>query len=115
MKIRKYEQLEYLHEHTLPPRSHYIPYDTLEKALEGEKERSNYYHTLNGEWQFCFFERDLDFTTVEEIQNWDTIPVPSCWQCLGYEHPNYANARYPFPVDPPYVPYENPCGAYVRL
>lgn len=112
MKIRKYEQLEYLHENTMSPRSHYIPYDTLEKALEGEKERSNYYHALNGEWQFCFFERDLDFTTVEEIQEWDAVPVPSCWQCLGYEHPNYANARYPFPVDPPYVPTDNPMGVY---
>ena len=26
----------------------------------------------------------------------------------------YTNVRYPIPLDPPYVPQENPCGAYVR-
>ena len=93
MKIRKYEQLEYIHENTLSPRSHYIPYDTLKKALAGKKEASEFYHSLNGEWSFKFFERDFDFTALEDIKQWDTIPVPSCWQCLGYVNPNYANAR----------------------
>lgn len=112
MQMRKYERLEYIHEHTLPPRSHYIPYDTPEKALAGEKEQSRFYHGLNGEWAFRFFERDADFTTLEAITDWETTPVPSCWQCMGYEHPNYANARYPIPVDPPYVPTDNPMGVY---
>ena len=31
----------------------------------------------------------------------------------GYDHHQYTNFRYPFPVDPPYVPWDNPCGAYV--
>ena len=112
MQIRKYEQLAYFHENTLPPRSHYIPYDTLEKALAGKKEDSKFYHSLNGRWSFKFFQRDADFTSLEAIMDWDTVPVPSCWQCLGYEHPNYANARYPIPVDPPYVPTDNPMGVY---
>lgn len=50
----------------------------------------------------------------EEIREWDTIPVPSCWQTEGYENPNYANINYPFPCDPPYVPDDNPCGVYER-
>ena len=36
------------------------------------------------------------------------------WQILGYEDPNYTNINYPFPVDPPYVPDDNPCGVYSR-
>ncbi len=43
-----------------------------------------------------------------------SIPVPSCWQNHGYGRHMYTNVRYPFPVDPPYVPDENPCGLYVR-
>ena len=41
--MRKYENLSLLHENTLKPRSHYIPYDTLEKALAGDRSKSNIY------------------------------------------------------------------------
>lgn len=43
---------------------------------------------------------------------WDRLPVPSHWQLHGYGAPAYTNVRYPFPVDPPYVPDENPTGDY---
>ena len=46
--MRKYENLKFIHENTLPPRAHYIPYDTLEKALQGQKAASAYYKLLNG-------------------------------------------------------------------
>ena len=44
--------------------------------------------------------------------DWATLPVPGCWQLHGYGTPNYTNTNYPFPVDPPYVPTENPVGIY---
>ena len=111
--MRKYEMLEFIHENTLEPRAHYIPYDTLEKALKGDKNTSKYYTLLNGEWDFAYFKRDIDY--FPEHNKWDKIPVPSCWQALGYENPNYANARYPFPYDPPYVPDDNPMGVYRKV
>ena len=40
--------------------------------------------------------------------------VPSCWQNTGYEKPWYTNQNYPFAVDAPYVPDDNPCGVYER-
>ena len=40
--------------------------------------------------------------------------VPFCWQMRGYDSPQYTNIRYPFPFDPPYVPQDNPCGAYLH-
>jgi beta-galactosidase len=43
---------------------------------------------------------------------WDLLPVPAHWQLHGYGAPAYTNVRYPFPVDPPYVPDENPTGDY---
>ena len=42
------------------------------------------------------------------------IPVPGIWQNYGYDSHQYTNVRYPIPLDPPYVPQENPCGAYVH-
>ena len=108
--MRKYEDMQLLHENTLPPREHYIPYDTLEKALKGDKTKSSYYLSLNGNWDFRYFARDID--CPEEIDTWDAIPVPSCWQSQGYEKPYYTNQLYPYPIDPPYVPDDNPVGVY---
>ncbi len=110
--MRKYERLDLIHENTLKPRAHYIPYDTIEKAKAGVKEASEFYTCLNGEWDFAYFERDID--CPEEIENWDRVEVPSCWQTTGYEKPYYTNVNYPYPVDPPYVPDDNPVGVYKR-
>ena len=111
--MRRYEGFTSLHENTLPPRAHYIPYDTLEKALAGDKTRSACYESLNGVWDFRYFSRDID--CPDEIREWEQISVPSCWQSQGYEKPYYTNQLYPYPVDPPFVPDDNPVGVYHRV
>ena len=98
--MRHYENPLITSENRLPQRPYYIP--------EGKSE----YLLLNGEWKFAFFPRDIDVLT--SITQWDTIPVPSCWQLQGYDHPNYSNINYPYPCDPPYLPDDNPCGVYER-
>ena len=98
--MRIYENPERTSENRLPPRSYYIPGGVSEYTL------------LNGDWRFAYYSRDVDVPDV--IESWDTIPVPSCWQILGYENPNYTNTCYPYPVDLPYVPDDNPCGVYER-
>ena len=110
--MRYYESLKKFSENREPQRAYYIPYDSLEKALKGDKTKSNYYKLLNGNWNFAFFKRDID--VPEKISVWDTVPVPSCWQTLGYEKPGYTNVMYPHPIDAPYVPDDNPCGVYER-
>jgi beta-galactosidase len=45
---------------------------------------------------------------------WDELPVPAHWQLHGYGSPAYTNVNYPFPLDPPYPPDENPTGDYRR-
>lgn len=40
------------------------------------------------------------------------ITVPTNWECQGHGRPQYTNFVYPFPVDPPYVPADNPTGCY---
>ncbi len=98
--MRIYEDPGKTSDRRLPARSWYIP--------EGVSEQTD----LCGQWRFKFFERDVD--ARDPITGWDSIPVPSCWQTEGWEAPNYTNINYPFPVDMPYVPDDNPCGVYER-
>ena len=99
-----------LAENREPQRSYYIPYDSVKKALEGDKLKSAYYMLLNGKWDFAYFERDIDIP--DKVVFKDKITVPSNWQMQGYDKPCYTNVNYPFSVDPPYVPDDNPCGIY---
>ncbi len=98
--MRHYENPERTSENRCAPRSLYIPGGMSERTL------------LSGTWNFAYFQRDID--VPKQIEKWDTIPVPSCWQLQGYENPNYSNVNYPYPCDPPYVPDDNPCGVYER-
>jgi len=48
---------------------------------------------------------------------WGEIPVPAHWVLVGdgaHGRPIYTNVQFPFPVDPPHVPDENPTGDYRR-
>ena len=110
--MKYYEDLTKISENRMPPRAYYIPYESLEKALKGDKNASAYYTLLNGIWDFRYFEREVDATL--EAESWDKLEVPACWQLHGYDKPQYTNVNYPYPVDPPYIPDDNPCGIYRR-
>jgi beta-galactosidase len=74
--------------------------------------------SLDGEWQFKYYESVYDVpedcgSSTDQFD--DVIPVPSVWQNHGYDRHQYTNVNYPFPFDPPYVPKENPTGVYSRL
>lgn len=114
-----FEDMNTLHVGTLPPRTYYIPYMTARDAVTRQRERSNRFVPLNGQWQFCYGENvrrltDEFFKPPYPAKGFTTLPVPSVWQMHGYDHHQYTNIQYPFPYDPPYVPVENPYGAYLR-
>jgi beta-galactosidase/beta-glucuronidase len=75
--------------------------------------------SLNGQWKF-HWAKDPAHKPVEfyredfDASGWDEITVPGNWQMQGYGNPHYTNVVYPFPVDPPFVPSENPTGCYIR-
>jgi beta-galactosidase len=74
---------------------------------------------LSGRWRFHWeataAEAVPGFTEPDfDDAGWDEIEVPGHWQLQGYGKPQYTNVRYPFPVDPPHVPDENPTGYYRR-
>ncbi|KAH7153480.1 putative beta-galactosidase [Dactylonectria macrodidyma] len=110
-----WSNLRVLHRNTLPPRAHFFSYASEEAALSFDREQSEYY-SLNGSWKFRHqtspFEA-LDWGE-EDPATWDNIQVPGMWQLQGYGRPLYSNVNYPFPVDPPRVPYLNETGSYWR-
>jgi beta-galactosidase len=100
-----------------PARASYLPYQDLDSARSLLPGKSDYYQSLNGRWQFSWQGQprlaEEDFMLPEFAdEHWDSIPVPSNWQMLGYDRPNYTNVNYPIPYDPPYVPDDNPVGCY---
>lgn len=87
--------------------------------------------SLNGSWKFNLVpepsQRPLDFMQPGfDASGWDTIPVPSNWEMLGYDKPIYANVEYPHSNTPPFIKARpgfndgganygiNPVGSYLR-
>ncbi len=75
--------------------------------------------SLNGDWQFLYIKApeyspegfsEPDFPDAQ----WDTLEVPSCWEMKGYTKMHYTDVWYLFPINPPFVPSENPTGIYRR-
>ena len=81
--------------------------------------------SLDGTWRFAHFRTDPD-PFVDAERPWAEPPaepvtgdidVPSHWVLREdglYGRPAYTNVDFPFPVDPPYPPEENPVGDYRR-
>ncbi len=100
--------LETLQRNRLPSRA-YFEQTAPQNAL----------YTLNGQWDFKYLESPLyidenwfkDWATAGETTSMD---VPSCWQLKGYGQMHYTDLHYPFPIDPPLVPSQNPTGIYHR-
>ena len=116
---RYYEDLSVLHENTMPARAYFIPASKRMDNLVEHREESDRMQLLNGTWKFQYFNSIYDvqepfFEKDYDTENFDEIQVPSVWQMAGYDAHQYTNIRYPFPFDPPYVPQDIPCGAYVH-
>ena len=123
MKIPAYHKdLSTLHVNTEKPRAYFIPFDSIEAALSGDRNNSCYLTNLCGEWKFRFFESfediDCDFYKADfNTSDMVDVKVPSCVQMYTnceHDSPMYSNLMYPFPTDPPHVPDVNPCYAFVR-
>ncbi len=118
MNFKVYHQdLNNLHIGCQKPRAYYIPYHT-EACRNLFRESSENFTLLNGEWNFRYYKSFDDIPEeFPSIYYNEKIDVPSCWQTYygrGYDVPLYSNLEYPFQVDPPFVPDENPCGVYNR-
>jgi len=101
-------------------RAYFIPFATVDQAIQNDIWKSPFIQSLNGTWQFhlshtpyvrpfYFFKDDYD------TDDWSTIKVPGNWELQGFDVPIYTNIRYPFEKNPPYIQkFYNPVGSYKR-
>ena len=105
-----YENPEVLHVGCEETRCWYMPLDGQEKEtgrlLSSVDWRFGYFPCIEDVPEF--YKKDFD------EESFGRLEVPSCWQMAGFDQKQYTNTRYPFPCDPPYVPGNNPCGAYIK-
>ena len=119
MQFKAYHKdLNSLHIGCEAPRAYFVPFSNEAVALAGDRNESDRFLGLCGEWDFKYYGsfEDIEEDFLEQSFN-ETITVPLCWQLLldrGYDVPLYSNLKYPFQLDPPHVPDENPCGHYSR-
>jgi len=109
---------EYLHVGCEEPRSYFVPFE-CEKKLGEPRDNSEYFKTLIGEWDFNFYKSvtEAPCPATEDIAFLEKLTVPMNWQHAArrsYDKIQYTNVDYPFPVDMPNVPRENPAGLYSR-
>lgn len=113
-KMIFHEDEQNLHIGTLDKHCYFIPFSPEQDPF-GDRECSNRFELLNGEWDFRYYESIIDleddFVSVSFEKK---ISVPSNWQLHGYDKPQYTNVSYPIPYDPPYVPDDIPVGVYRR-
>lgn len=100
-----------------PEHAYFFSYKDSETALSYDRTRSSGFTLLNGVWKFQYGQHpnDVDDDFFEKEFNdaaWEPLHVPSHWEMKGYGKPHYTNVQYPFPVDPPHIPSDNPTGAY---
>ncbi len=117
MSQNYWENPRYLQKNREEAHAYYIPFGKEQAALCGDRLDSDRYRSLNGKWAFRYFDSvhdvpDTLYAKDVEFADWGRINVPGCWQAQGYEKPYYTNVWYPYPVDMPYVPTDNPAGIY---
>ncbi|MCL2007739.1 MAG: DUF4981 domain-containing protein [Treponema sp.] len=117
----EWQNPEILHINREKERSYFIPFQSEEASFNFIDNRgsSAFFKLLNGDWAFKYYESQInvsscDFKRDSDLCTWDKIPVPLSWQMAGYDIPLYRNAGYNIPLDPPFVPDENPAGIYAR-
>ena len=91
------------------PLNAYKSVDDARQKMNAQKQ------LLNGQWDFKLLDKpeDVDDTFLSEAsEGWQSVPVPSNWQLQGFDKPIYCNVKYPFAVNPPFVPKDNPTGLY---
>ncbi|HIF9075977.1 TPA: beta-galactosidase subunit alpha [Photobacterium damselae] len=115
--MNNWENFLHLHENRMAPRAYFFSYDSVQSAKSFQRELSNRFMLLSGQWTFNFFTNPLlvpeEFYS-QKMTDWGHITVPNMWQMEGHGDLQYTDEGFPFPIDVPFVPSDNPTGAYQR-
>lgn len=117
MKIWENHQVDGINR--MPARAHFLTFPNREKALLGSNRYTHVFKNLNGVWKFMFLDApeyspEGFYESGFDTASMDDITVPGNWQLQGYGKMHYSDLWYNFPINPPYVPTENPTGIYKR-
>lgn len=117
--MKLWEDISIDHINREKPRASFLRFPTKEAALLNQKRYSHNYKNLNGNWKFLFLEApeyspENFYANDFDNSKWNEIVVPGNWQLQGYGKMHYSDLWYNFPINPPYVPTENPTGIYKR-
>ncbi len=97
----------------LPMRSTLFPFSTLKQALGLDPLKSPWVLSLDGVWDFRYFNRPEAAVAADKDGAWEAITVPGNWTVQGWDKPHYTNVTMPFANRPPEVPADaNPTGVY---
>ena len=117
----------------MPAHSRWGAYDTQERAKECRYGTSPYTIRLNGDYRFRLYSSPEEVDEFYRIDYDDSqfsfAAVPGNWETQGFGEPIYTNIVYPWAKteqdclieakqgeprvpNPPYVPKQNPTGAY---
>ncbi|MCH1625379.1 glycoside hydrolase family 2 TIM barrel-domain containing protein [Ferdinandcohnia quinoae] len=118
-EMKRWEDIHLTGINRLPAHTDFYRYKKLNDAQTFNKKVSRGYTLLDGNWKFLYLEapeyspdnfekEDFDISSLDDIE------VPSCWQLKGYGKMHYTDVLYPIPINPPYVPQENPTGIYFK-
>ena len=125
-----WEDPEALHRGIRPPRAYFFSYADREAALSGGREGSLGFQSLNGRWDFRYFENPelcdavMEGALCEAVGDggdevpggeWGAIRVPGAVEYQGFGLLHYTDEGYPFPIYGYEVPSDNPTGLYRRF
>ena len=115
--MNNWENFLHLHENRMAPRAYFFSYDSVNNAQTFQRELSRRFMLLSGQWRFNYFTNPLlvpeEFYS-QKMDQWGQITVPNMWQMEGHGDLQYTDEGFPFPIDVPFVPSDNPTGAYQR-
>ncbi|MEZ8100141.1 beta-galactosidase subunit alpha [Vibrio bivalvicida] len=115
--MNNWENFLHLHENRMAPRAYFFSYDSVKTAQTFQRELSSHFMLLSGQWNFNFFTNPMlvpeEFYS-QKMEQWGQITVPNMWQMEGHGDLQYTDEGFPFPIDVPFVPSDNPTGAYQR-
>ena len=99
-------------------RTEVVFFGQRQDALQKDFRESENYRSLNGIWDFKYFDDHREMEALEGAPRWDSIQVPGNWEVQGWGTAIYTNIPYDFcPVNPtpPVLPEAVPSALYRRF
>ncbi|MCM1502357.1 MAG: DUF4981 domain-containing protein [Bacteroidales bacterium] len=98
-------------------RTETIFYPDMDAAVEKVFHESPFYLSLNGRWDFSYYDSQENLPESPDAMEWSGIDVPGNWEVQGFGIPIYVNTFYEFcprNPQPPQLPDNTPVGIYRR-